>query len=80
MQCIDVPFLGSKRTYNVWVKDALPVILDLLEDRGLAAELVWYPRRVYCHQNGKTVRVWDEEWDGDDWWEVQVWVKIIKSS
>lgn len=73
MENIEVPYLGSKRSYSVWLKDALPVIVDLLEDANLGPELVFYPRRVFLHQGGKTIRVWDEEWDGNDWWEIQVW-------
>ena len=50
-------------------------IQGLLDDPAVQPLLRLYPQRCYVrHFDGteRMMRVWREEWDGDDWWRYQV--------
>jgi hypothetical protein len=51
----------------------VPAILDVLEDDFLADRICLYPERRFIQQpGGGIMRFWEENWSGDDWWDVQV--------
>jgi hypothetical protein len=54
------------------MKDTHAALLGLLEDNQLTLDLTWYPRHMYMRKGNQNIQIWDEEWDGDDWWVIQV--------
>lgn len=61
------------RTYSVRYKDALPTILDIIEDDLINERICLYPERRFIQRSdGSFMRVWEENWSGDDWWDMQV--------
>ncbi|KAL1669102.1 hypothetical protein GGF50DRAFT_85638 [Schizophyllum commune] len=69
---VDYPKESAPRTYVLHHKRLLPVIRDVLEDEALADRIQTYPERRYvARPGGGLMRVWDELWSGDEWWDMQ---------
>jgi hypothetical protein len=56
---------------EIWVRNILDVIRELLGNVAYGKKLVFVPRRVYLDPDG-TQRKIDEMWTADWWWEIQV--------
>lgn len=73
---ISVPFEGEDdRDYKLRWRRPREAIEALLEDPVVQPLLQLYPQRCYVrHFDGsdRMMRVWREEWDGNDWWDYQV--------
>lgn len=72
----EVPFpkkSSDVRTYSVRYKDTLPSVLDIIEDNLINERICLYPERRFVQRpDGSFMRVWEENWSGDDWWNMQV--------
>lgn len=56
---------------EIWVRDILDVIPELLGNAVYAKKLVFVPRRVFLNNDG-TERKIDEIWTADWWLKIQV--------
>ena len=56
---------------ELWRRDPLEIIQDLISNPMFKDEIVYQPERVYKDEEGK-IRVYDEMWTGDWWWDTQV--------
>lgn len=66
------------RQYNVRFKEALPSIIDIVEDKLFNDRLFLYPERRYVQRpEGGIMRMWEENSSGDDWWDLQVRVYLF---
>ena len=64
---------GLPKVENVelWKRDALEVVASLISNPVFKNEIAYQPEKVYRDKNGK-IRVYDEMWTGDWWWDMQV--------
>lgn len=72
---ITVPFRNKPRKYTVRWRPISAAVQSIVNDPILNPLLHLYPERCYVrHFDGspRNMRVWREEWDGDDWWDYQV--------
>lgn len=59
-------------------KEALPSIIDIVEDKLFNDRLFLYPERRYVQRpEGGIMRMWEENSSGDDWWDLQVRVYLF---
>jgi hypothetical protein len=56
---------------ELWTRDPVECIKDLMQNPAFNGSMAYAPERVYRDSRG-TLRVYDEMWTGDWWWEVQV--------
>ncbi|KZV71295.1 hypothetical protein PENSPDRAFT_734188 [Peniophora sp. CONT] len=71
---LTVPFRGQPRKYKVRWRSISKAVESVIQDPIINPLLHLYPERCYVrHFDGsaRNMRVWREEWDGDDWWEYQ---------
>lgn len=64
------------RTYTLRYREAMPAILQIVEDTDLQQEIMLYPEKRYVLRgrgpDARIVRMWSEANTGDDWHELQV--------
>ena len=56
---------------ELWSRDILNVIKDLIGNPAFKDHLVYAPVHAFTDSSGR-IRVYDEMWTGDWWWETQV--------
>ena len=56
---------------ELWYCDPIECIKELIGNPAFKDYISYVPERVYMDKEGK-VRVFDEMWTGDWWWEIQV--------
>lgn len=56
---------------ELWRRDPLECIRDLIQNPAFNELMVYAPEKVYCDSKGH-IRVYDEMWTGDWWSELQV--------
>lgn len=56
---------------ELWRRDPLECIRDLIQNPAFSGSMAYAPERVYRDAAG-TIRVYDEMWTGNWWWEIQV--------
>lgn len=56
---------------ELWKRDALDIIKILISNPLFKNEIAYQPEKVYRDKKAK-IRVYDEMWTGDWWWETQV--------
>ena len=59
------------QTVELWRRDAMEVIRELLGNADFDGSMVYAPERVFADEGGKE-RIYDEMWTADWWWETQV--------
>lgn len=59
---------------EVWYRDPVECVRELLGNPVFANVLAYAPERVYQDNQGD-VRQIDEMWTGDWWWETQVFIR-----
>lgn len=64
-------------TSEVWYRNPVECIRELLGNPLFAKMLAYAPERVYRDSQGK-VRHLDEMWTADWWWDLQVSIDIMK--
>jgi hypothetical protein len=60
-----------KEQHEVWYRDPVECIAELLSNPTFNSSIKYRPERVYSDKARKT-RVYDEMWTADWWWKVQV--------
>lgn len=60
-----------KETIELWARDPVECVEELLSHSAFKEHAVYAPRRVYTCSD-RINRVYDEMWTGDWWWEMQV--------
>jgi len=62
------------REYEVWVRPILDWAQEMLQDEDLIHHFVWDAQRVskFDSSSGSWVRIFDEPWTADRFWEIQV--------
>ena len=63
--------LMAPEELELWRRDPIDCVRELLGNPALRDELKFAPERVYMDKEGK-VRVFDEMNTGDWWWDTQV--------
>jgi Plavaka transposase len=56
---------------ELWYRDPVECVKELIGNPAFKNHMSYVPERVYKDEEGK-VRVYDEMWTGDWWWETQV--------
>ena len=56
---------------ELWKRDALQIVASLISNPVFKNDIAYQPEKVYRDKTGK-IRVYDEMWTGDWWWETQV--------
>lgn len=56
---------------ELWRRDPVECIRELLSNPAFHGNIAYAPERVYEDAEA-TVRIYDEMWTGDRWWELQV--------
>lgn len=56
---------------ELWRRDALECVKDLISNPAFRSVMKYAPERVYRDKNGK-IRVYGETWSADWWWQLQV--------
>jgi len=62
----------SDEPVEIWMRDPVLCIADLVSNPALASCLQWAPVRLFTSESGRKERVYNEMWTGDRWWELQV--------
>ena len=79
---IQVPYahvgIEDERSYDVYCRNSMNAILDVIQDPDLHPSFIFYPERHYVlnPRTKKNMRVWTDIHTGDDWWELQVCLKL----
>ena len=58
-------------TLELWYRDPIECIAELLSNPSFNGSVAYYPERVYADKARKT-RIYDEMWTADWWWDIQV--------
>ena len=80
---IQVPYQHSgttdERSYNIYCRDSMDAILDVIQDPDLHPSLKFNPERHYVlnPRTKKNMRVWTDIHTSDDWWKLQVSITSI---
>jgi Plavaka transposase len=61
---------------ELWHRDPVECVKALVGNPAFKDFISYVPERVYTDDEGK-VRVFDEMWTGNWWWETQVWLFLI---
>ena len=56
---------------ELWCRDPIECVKSLIGNPAFKDFISYVPEHVYRDEEGK-VRVFDEMWTGDWWWEIQV--------
>ncbi|KAF8549636.1 hypothetical protein OG21DRAFT_1525665 [Imleria badia] len=62
---------SSDKELELWLRNPVTCVQELLGNLAFCAELVYKPEKVYTNPQGQT-RCYDEMWMGKWWWETQV--------
>jgi hypothetical protein len=64
---------GEKVTeeLDLWFRNPVEIIRDLIGNPAFKEHMAYAPEKAYQDKDGK-VRIFDETWTGDWWWETQV--------
>jgi hypothetical protein len=57
---------------EIWMRDPVQCVADLLSNPALVNCIQFAPVRLYTCKKGRKERVYSEMWTGDRWWELQV--------
>lgn len=60
---------------ELWKRDVVDCIAELLGDPAFSGEMVFEPSRVWANKT-KRRRIYGETWSGDWWWETQVRISL----
>ena len=56
---------------ELWYRDPIECVKELIGNLAFKDYISYVPEHVYMDKEGK-IRVFDEMWTGDWWWEIQV--------
>ncbi|KAG9101276.1 hypothetical protein FS749_008500 [Ceratobasidium sp. UAMH 11750] len=74
-EVIDFPthFRGYNYTHRLRMQSLHAIFSRMLLNPDVKDCLVYYPEQLYVRNpsNGKPMRVWEESYHGDDWWNIQ---------
>lgn len=56
---------------ELWYRDPVECVKSLIGNPGFKDYISYVPERVFVDDEGK-VRLFDEMWTGDWWWDTQV--------
>ena len=56
---------------KLWLRDPVEVVKELLGNLSFCEHIALAPEKV-CHDSEGRVRVYDEMWTGDWWWDILV--------
>ena len=59
--------------YELWRRDLIQIIRQLIGNPALEKNMAYAPELVYADSKG-TVRQYDEMWTADWWWNIQVFI------
>jgi hypothetical protein len=62
---------------ELWRRNPVDCVKELMSNPAFKAVLRYAPERVYRDKEGK-IRVYDEMWTGDWWWDTQVRYSIAR--
>jgi hypothetical protein len=71
------PGTTLKEEVEIWVRDIIEVIRELIGNTLYGQKLVFVPRRVYLNGD-QSQRQIDEMWTADWWWRIQVSFSSLK--
>lgn len=58
-------------TFEIWYRDPIECIQELIGNPAFAEHLAYAPHRVYRDEYGQERHI-DDMWTADWWWEIQV--------
>ena len=69
----------EEHTYTIHCWSSMDAILDLIQDPDLHPSFTFYPKHHYIlnSQTNTYMRVWTDIHTGDDWWELQGWLRSL---
>jgi hypothetical protein len=56
---------------ELWRRDPVECVQELMENPAFRDHMAYAPERVYKDKEGK-VRIYDEMWTANWWWDLQV--------
>lgn len=65
-----------KEESELWLRDPVEVVQDLLGRPSLRNATTYSPARAYTGEDRRT-RIYDEMWTGDWWYETQVSISLF---
>ena len=67
-------YKGNSREFDVWVRPISEWAEEMLQDEDLINHFVWDAQHVskFDGSSGSWIRVFDEPWTADRFWEIQV--------
>jgi len=65
-------FCGRPYCFKFKYRDPWRWILDIVGDRTLAEDIMWFPVQRYLNDGIRITRIYDELNTGDAWWTIQV--------
>ena len=66
----------EEEALDLWMRDALELIQELLEDPNFKDEMQYRPMHMYTDETRKE-RIYGEMWTGDWWWSMQVSITVL---
>ena len=67
--------LMAAEEMELWRRDPVECVRELIGNPTFKDLLAYAPEQAFCDQEGK-VRIFDEMWTGDWWWDLQVSITI----
>ncbi|KAG9119795.1 hypothetical protein FRC07_005011, partial [Ceratobasidium sp. 392] len=69
----DTDFCGQKYTHRLRMRSLRAIFSRMLVDPELQDHLVFFPEQIYVRnpEDGTPMRLWEESWHGNDWWNLQ---------
>jgi hypothetical protein len=63
----------STEELELWMRDPVECIKELMSNPAFKDHMVYAPERVYSRKDGKeSSRIMDEMWTANWWWKLQV--------
>ena len=65
-------FHGRPYCFKFKYRDPWQWILDIVSDRTLREDIMWFPVQKFLRDGNRITRIYDELNTGDTWWTIQV--------
>ncbi|KAJ7090711.1 hypothetical protein C8R44DRAFT_835939 [Mycena epipterygia] len=68
---VEAEFQGTTYKYQFQYRNPWKWIVDLLTDPTLSSDIHWYPVQKFVCEDGVTIRIFDEPYTANKWWNIQ---------
>ncbi|KAJ7892470.1 hypothetical protein B0H14DRAFT_2560177 [Mycena olivaceomarginata] len=68
---VEADFQGTTYKFEFQYRDPWQWMVDLLSDPTLTEHIHWYPAQKFVCKDGVEIRLFDEAYTGNKWWNIQ---------